>query len=63
MSAYADVPIALTNGCFGGKNGHDANGPFMSASDPKRTSMSQHQATPAQRRLAGKATDPVVNGG
>ena len=24
----ADVPIALTNVCFGGKNGHDANGPL-----------------------------------
>src|SRR6478752_3022659 len=23
----ADVPLALTNVCFEGKNGHDANGP------------------------------------
>jgi hypothetical protein len=36
---------------------------LKSAFDPKQTSMSQHQATPAQGRLAGKATDPVVNGG
>ena len=33
----ADVPTALTNVCFEGKNGHDAGVTPMSAFDPFRT--------------------------
>jgi hypothetical protein len=30
---FSDIPPALTNVCFQGKNGHDANGAVMSAND------------------------------
>ena len=30
----ADVPLALTNVCFEGKNGHDAGRDIISAFDP-----------------------------
>ena len=33
----ADVPLALTNVCFEGKNGHDAGDDTISAYDPYRT--------------------------
>jgi hypothetical protein len=33
----ADVPLALTNVCFEGKNGHEPDALAMSANDPKRT--------------------------